>query len=866
MSDAQIRVFVSHSKNDLDFALKLQASLQARHIEAWVDQRNLEGGQSFASEIQKAIERCNCVLVVVSPASMQSAWVQREVLTGDDLQKPIIPILLEQTNVFIALQGIQWIDFRGDYDQKLQDLQARIYQITSVQSERRPPPPRPRPAAPDVPPRQKTELPDLVPPAPEPPPPDPDLNALYQAGLEALAANDLERTASIWQQILDRDPHFRSGQVADDMAELRPRVQAMRVDTAVQQAQVAVREKRWRQAISAWQEVLHLDPTKSDAEQNLQSAMREYSLDQLRLGAWGQAIGAWQALAQRAPYDFQASEGLAAAKTNQEQHQRYVDALQYETANADVARMQLKRLYELAPYYGDPEGVAKRLGVPVPPSLEDTWKEAARRAREDHGPTYPSESGSTPDSGGIGGYGMATPAGYPPQPAQESRAAAAAGLDWNGGNITVMLVGVGELIAAFILGYSFDLPSVASLALVGLATLFMGVCSLWGEFKHGLTAAWLIFAGLLLVPPAFDVVRNSSGWEKVLLGVIPFILAVIILVVCLIACIIWAVAAEHWGWVLLLLGAASLFAYWLWWYFTGAAVSNPIYSFAGLPYSIPLAVAMVFAAVGPDADDTSANSTWRGQGFADAPLIRVGLVLLLLGAGELGANHWVTQSHFDAGPSASSTRTPASQAYVITVPTPALTNHDGLIITPSRYQDPLLASVHGQWYGLRYASFASDGFHINVTDPNPTGIWTCVPSFWQFRDGTVSVDATELSPGKEDGFGIVLAMQQQNDQDAYGFYLTQDGNWSFVKWTSVNGGDGVLSTLVDWTKATSAKTGLNEQNKMSVTRSGSSFTFSINDQVVGHASDATFGAGYMGLFVNSNNHVVFTNLVITTTG
>ena len=186
--------------------------------------------------------------------------MQREILSAQSAGKPVIPIMLKQTDVTILLQGLHWIDFRTEYEQKLPILQARLYQLTLA------------PVVPSqlVPSGDPTvELPaieanapepsDLVPAAPELPPPDPDLNYLYQTGIEALTANDLERAASLRQQILDREPKFRNGQVADDMAELRPKLHAARLATAIEQAELATREKHWRQAISAWQEVSDLE-------------------------------------------------------------------------------------------------------------------------------------------------------------------------------------------------------------------------------------------------------------------------------------------------------------------------------------------------------------------------------------------------------------------------------------------------------------------------------------------------------------------------------------------------------------------------------------------------------------------------------
>jgi len=125
------------------------------------------------------------------------------------------------------------------------------------------------------------------------------------------------------------------------------------------------------------------------------------------------------------------------------------------------------------------------------------------------------------------------------------------------------------------------------------------------------------------------------------------------------------------------------------------------------------------------------------------------------------------------------------------------------------------------------------------------------------------VTARQVTGNLNQGFGIVFAMQPQNSQDAYGFYFAADGSWCFVKWIGVNGQDGVLHTIINWTNASQAATGLNAQNALTLSHEGSDFTFSINGAEVGQSHDSTYSSGYIGLFANPNIQVVFTNLNIT---
>src|SRR5262249_33177258 len=67
----------------------------------WVDSRNLRGGNTLAPEIAQAIEQARQVLVVLSPRTINSPWVRREIRQALQVQKNrqgdgyrVIPLLL----------------------------------------------------------------------------------------------------------------------------------------------------------------------------------------------------------------------------------------------------------------------------------------------------------------------------------------------------------------------------------------------------------------------------------------------------------------------------------------------------------------------------------------------------------------------------------------------------------------------------------------------------------------------------------------------------------------------------------------------------------------------------------------------------
>src|SRR5437870_5711857 len=125
MADEPILIFISYSRTDSDFVDRLEADLQARNFHTWVDRRKLEGGQNWHDELEKAIQDCQALLVVLTPEAVASKYVRQEYRYAQRLGKLVIP--LEHKPVPLGpmdLNDIQWIGFTKTYEQGLSNLLA----------------------------------------------------------------------------------------------------------------------------------------------------------------------------------------------------------------------------------------------------------------------------------------------------------------------------------------------------------------------------------------------------------------------------------------------------------------------------------------------------------------------------------------------------------------------------------------------------------------------------------------------------------------------------------------------------------------------------------------------------------------------
>lgn len=78
--------FISYSSKDQGFAVRLHADLQAQHLRVWFAPEDLKIGDRFQERIEESIRLYDKVMIVLSEASVQSRWVEREVNAARERQ------------------------------------------------------------------------------------------------------------------------------------------------------------------------------------------------------------------------------------------------------------------------------------------------------------------------------------------------------------------------------------------------------------------------------------------------------------------------------------------------------------------------------------------------------------------------------------------------------------------------------------------------------------------------------------------------------------------------------------------------------------------------------------------------------------
>jgi hypothetical protein len=105
-------VFISYSHKDHVYAHGLAKDLQITGFNVWIDER-LDYGSQWPQEIQKQLDACDALILIMTSHSFESDWVQSELQRAKRKRKSIFPLLLEGSEPWLSVESTQFYDVRG---------------------------------------------------------------------------------------------------------------------------------------------------------------------------------------------------------------------------------------------------------------------------------------------------------------------------------------------------------------------------------------------------------------------------------------------------------------------------------------------------------------------------------------------------------------------------------------------------------------------------------------------------------------------------------------------------------------------------------------------------------------------------------
>lgn len=127
-------IFLSHNSEDKPFVRELKSRLEAQGVrDVWLDEAEIMVGDSLTKKIEEGLKKTKYIGVVLSPRSVKSAWVEREleiainreISTGEVV---VLPLVYEECELPAFLTGRLYAKFTSppDYDEGVAKLLRRL--------------------------------------------------------------------------------------------------------------------------------------------------------------------------------------------------------------------------------------------------------------------------------------------------------------------------------------------------------------------------------------------------------------------------------------------------------------------------------------------------------------------------------------------------------------------------------------------------------------------------------------------------------------------------------------------------------------------------------------------------------------------
>ncbi len=131
-------VFISYKSEEWKEAELIKSALEDKGISCWIAPRDIPGGSNYAREIDRAIDNCSVLVLVLSSIAQKSKWIPKELDCAINSNKIILPFQLEECPLEggfrLYLTNIQMYQAYRDKSGELNRLVGDIAEITNVKA------------------------------------------------------------------------------------------------------------------------------------------------------------------------------------------------------------------------------------------------------------------------------------------------------------------------------------------------------------------------------------------------------------------------------------------------------------------------------------------------------------------------------------------------------------------------------------------------------------------------------------------------------------------------------------------------------------------------------------------------------------
>ena len=113
-------VFISYSSKDKEIAFTFKRYLEAKNVKCWIAPDSIPGGGDYSDAIPKGIDGSHLFILLLSPNSLESKWVPKELSYAMSQNKKVIPYKIADCEVNKSfgffLTNVQIVEPQDSFD------------------------------------------------------------------------------------------------------------------------------------------------------------------------------------------------------------------------------------------------------------------------------------------------------------------------------------------------------------------------------------------------------------------------------------------------------------------------------------------------------------------------------------------------------------------------------------------------------------------------------------------------------------------------------------------------------------------------------------------------------------------------------
>ena len=134
-------IFISHSSRDKAAALRLATTLNFCTLDVWLDDWELEVGQSLTDEIAKAMEDSRFIAILITENYNKTIWTKTEYKKAlareqKEGRNVMLPLIIGEAEIPDFIEDKIYIDLRTDYFSGITNLVGMIHGLSKFRISR----------------------------------------------------------------------------------------------------------------------------------------------------------------------------------------------------------------------------------------------------------------------------------------------------------------------------------------------------------------------------------------------------------------------------------------------------------------------------------------------------------------------------------------------------------------------------------------------------------------------------------------------------------------------------------------------------------------------------------------------------------